>query len=234
MMKAILTSLSALLLLIAFGSCRKYGTDNGTAESGLTANTTYHCDTVNYIGSPRVFTSAGELTDRSKVDQYLAAHSYLFGNPSPAGMHPSNIYSTSSRMVYFDVSAVYKATLLQDSALTLEQQDTSKVTHTSDAAGTDIIYQNELRFQSVRNALLDMQNSYTAVTRLSPESYRTAEALMLKAKYTAGSITLPYNFLAMGAVMKSYPLPLRSVPAPNVQPGDTLVLQQGSITFRQP
>jgi len=221
----------AFLLLLSLGSCRK-PQDQTYAQSGLHANRIYYCDTVLHDKPLRMFSHEGEVNNAGIISQYLLLHPNMAGGPyTGAETHPEIIFSTPTTTVHYNGVVPYTASL-SNGVLDLRQQDTNMYGHGTPGGPIDVLYSYEQSFQSMRNAVLDMQDSYTRLDRVDSSNYSYFESFHITGSYTADIIELPYTFVASRIMQRSYPFALKASLTPQVPVGDTLLVQEGRVEFR--
>lgn len=219
-------------MMLAAASCRKPAITSDIAESGLRANTTYHCDTVFHDHPLRMFTHDGEVGDATVIGQYLSAHPFLAGSAGTLGeRHPYSVFATQTKTVLYNGLVPY-ITTTNNGVLDMQQQDTSMAGHGNPQGSIDLLYGYEQSYEAMRDAVLDMNGSYTKLERVDDGNYRYFESFHIKGHYNNDSVVMPYTFVASRVMQRSYPFALKASFDPQVPIGDTLLLQQGQVSFR--
>jgi hypothetical protein len=178
-----------------------------------------------------MYTQTGEVTDQAVINQYLGLHPWLKAEAgSEPEVHPDNIYPGKQRVVYYN-GLVPFITTVKGEAIDMVEADTSVVTSTQNAGGSAVLYGYQQSYYDMLHMALDMQGSYTALNRLSPESYSTAESLHITGTYKNETVTIPYTFVGSRAIWNSYPLPVKAGAVPTVPAGDTLLVLPGHVSF---
>lgn len=221
-------SLCFALALLSLASCKKTIENPMYASNGLYANKVYHADSIVHDHGMRMFTQAGEIHDVQVIDQYLALHP-IFSEQST--IHPEFISNNNTNTVYLNGLYPHVATL-HNGAINLKQSDTSWSRGSGTVKTTEIMYNWKLQLQAMTDAVLEKNGSYSKVVRVDDSTYEQYESHNINGTYLNETIAIPYTFVASRYQFDSYPFAVKPSPAPQVQAGDTLLVYEGTVSFR--
>ncbi len=223
--------LGAAALALALHACNKAPGD-GQAASGLLAGRTYASDAVATARPARLFTRAGEVTDAGVLARYLAAHPDQDRNLKDfPEARPAQIRTDGTATVLLDGLYRYTAQVT-GAAFEMRQQDTGKTRYATAQASISSQYQYERQFQALRDAVLEPNDSHLALQRIDSQSYASYESFHIRGTYGAETVVIPYTYVASGTVHRSYPLAVRATGLLRLPADDTLLVQEGTVTFR--